>query len=248
MALREEQIGELLERLRQKSSDFRKPPLIVIGGYALRAYVPVSRYSRDCDFVIPRLGEWNIDKIAEWLPEMTVEAKEKTKESGFLRLVKFLGDGKQKIKTSLDFIEGEVRGRHGESLVVDEHLVLGSTDAGIHVGSRTITIRVPAYRDYFLLKLLSGRPSDIRDIAALVWSKGVPDAEGYLLGDSANSPDVQVARENVQELLGLNVRYFVVVAGNRVRTSFCQECRGVPTFVQVERIFIIAVQFPDESS
>lgn len=40
MTVREQRIGELVEYIRRKSGGFRRPPLIVIGGYALRAYVP----------------------------------------------------------------------------------------------------------------------------------------------------------------------------------------------------------------
>lgn len=34
---------------------------------------------------------------------------------------------------------------------------------------------VPDYTDYLILKLMSARPSDIRDITALIWKKGIPN-------------------------------------------------------------------------
>ena len=61
--LREARIGELLRTAQRKSKNFSSPPLIVIGGYALRVHVPFARYSRDCDFAIPkRQGGWPCTK------------------------------------------------------------------------------------------------------------------------------------------------------------------------------------------
>ena len=54
LKLREERIGELIEMVGSKSRNFTDPPIIVIGGYALRGHVPFQRYSRDCDFAMPK--------------------------------------------------------------------------------------------------------------------------------------------------------------------------------------------------
>ena len=64
MDKREQEIGELVNYLPQKSKGFTKPKLIVIGGYALRAFVPFSRYSRDCDFVLKE----GLDQVNKWPP------------------------------------------------------------------------------------------------------------------------------------------------------------------------------------
>lgn len=120
MALREKRIGELLERVRQESIGFKKPPIIVIGGYALRAYVPFARYSRDCNFALPKGRDWVIDRIAEWLVELTTEARETYKTHGHLRLIQLIPAGKQTIKIVLDFLEGEIRGRAGERVLIDK--------------------------------------------------------------------------------------------------------------------------------
>lgn len=174
MALRERRIGELVERVRQKSKGFKKPPTIVIGGYALRAYIPLSRYSRDCDFVLPKGRGWAIDTVAEWLGDLTIEAKEKLESHGYLRLIELIPTGKRRIKISLDFMEGEIRGRTGERILIDKRFLLDSKESTIQIGGAAVKIRVPSYPDYFLLKLVSARPSDIRDIVALVWQKGLP--------------------------------------------------------------------------
>ena len=179
MALRERRFGELVERISQKSRKFRSPRIIVIGGYALRAYVPFTRYSRDCDFALSKGRAWSIDRIAKWLPGLSVEAKQHLGTYGFLRLIQLISAGKLRLKISLDFMEGEVRGRSEEGLRIDRTFVADSLQVMIQIGERPISISVPSYQDYFLLKLFSGRPSDIRDIAALVWKRGTPDDASF---------------------------------------------------------------------
>jgi len=39
------------------------PELIVIGGYALRAFIPFSRFTRDCDFALMKKDGWNIGDV-----------------------------------------------------------------------------------------------------------------------------------------------------------------------------------------
>ena len=46
MRQREERIAELIRAVAEKSHDFANPPMAVIGGYALRAYIPFSYGSR----------------------------------------------------------------------------------------------------------------------------------------------------------------------------------------------------------
>ena len=58
MRQREQRIAELIETVADKSKGFTNPPIVVIGGYALRAHVPFSRFSRDCDFAMPQQKHW----------------------------------------------------------------------------------------------------------------------------------------------------------------------------------------------
>ena len=175
MRRREQRIAELIEAVGDKSKGFTKPPIVVIGGYALRAHVPFSRFSRDCDFAMPRQKDWSIDKIENWFPELSAETKEKHGSYGFLRLIKIISGAGNRVKVSLDFMEGEVRGRKADSVLIDEDFIAQSMQTTIHVGDLTIPAKVPSYEDYFILKLMSSRPSDIRDIVALVATKGIPD-------------------------------------------------------------------------
>lgn len=119
MALREKRIGELVNRLGDGSNGFSRPPMAVIGGYALRAFVPFARYSRDCDFALLRGRSWGIDKVRRWLEELKVEAEGKHSSYGFLRLIELLPLGKRRVKIALDFMEGEIRGRGGEAFRID---------------------------------------------------------------------------------------------------------------------------------
>ena len=69
MRMREEEIFSLLEFISQKTQGFLDPKLITIGGYGLRAYIPFSRYTRDCDFVMRKEVDWGIDRLKTLLAE-----------------------------------------------------------------------------------------------------------------------------------------------------------------------------------
>jgi hypothetical protein len=220
MNVREKRIGELVERVRQETSDFRKPAMIIIGGYALRVFVPFARYSRDCDFALPHGQSWNIDKVEKWFSDLRVEAKQKLNSYGYLRLIQSVPAGRSKVKIALDFMEGEIRGRGEEGLPIDHIFAAESTEAEIVIGGKSIRIRVPAYRDYFLLKLLSARPSDVRDIAAMAWKRGIPGPESLIQRARAASADKLMAQ-------GLKV-----VIGDISDNRFIDSWRG--TFVAQE--------------
>jgi hypothetical protein len=80
----------------------------------------------------------------------------------------------------IDFMTFQIRGRGGESFKVDDQFVADAVSLWIRVGSRSIGIKVPSYLDYYILKLLSGRPGDIRDLAALTWKNGVPERRAMI--------------------------------------------------------------------
>jgi hypothetical protein len=112
MKRREEEILNSLLFLSKKTNDFTNPELILIGGYALRAFIPFSRFTRDCDFALMKKNGWNIDKIKEFLSkEYLVEEEQKHNNYGFLRCIKFVKYNKARVKVSIDFREGEIRGR-----------------------------------------------------------------------------------------------------------------------------------------
>jgi hypothetical protein len=174
MNLREEEISKIIEQLSKRTDGFENPKIVLIGGYALRAFTSLSRYTRDCDFVLKKSDGWDLDKIQKLLPkDLSIEAFEKRDSYGFLRCIKLLKVG---AKISLDFMEGEVRGRTGEQIFfITEKFLQKTKKVKIPIAGRMTEIYVPDYTDYLILKLMSARPSDIRDIATLIWKNGIPD-------------------------------------------------------------------------
>lgn len=117
MNQREEEIGRLIEYFSKKTEGFENPKIVMIGGYALRAFTSLSRYTRDCDFVLKKIDGWNIDKIKKLLPKvLSTEVFEKRDSYGFLRCIRLLKVDGRSAKISVDFMEGEVRGRTDEQV------------------------------------------------------------------------------------------------------------------------------------
>ena len=201
MKVREEHIAELVERLRQESKNWKQPNIILIGGYALRAYIPFARYSRDCDFALPKGRGWKIDKIQEWLSDMSVAAQEKHDEFAYLCLVKQLYSGKHKMKIFLDFMEGQIMDRSGAAANIDKEFIFRSKRTTISIANTTIPVRVPSYEDFFLLKVLSGRASDIRDIAAMIWKKETPKPNSFTKRAEQIITKPTVLKEKLQTIL-----------------------------------------------
>jgi hypothetical protein len=176
MKLREEEIRRLIEHLSKQTHGFENPKIVMIGGYALRAFTSLSRYTRDCDFVLKKLDGWNLDKIQKLLPkDLSTEVFEKKGSYGFLRCVKLLKVNGKSAKISIDFMEGEVRGRTEEQIFfVTDKFLQKTKKVKIPISEKEVEIHTPDYTDYLILKIMSARPSDIRDIATLVWKNGIP--------------------------------------------------------------------------
>ena len=177
MKLREEEIEKILEHLSEHTDGFGNPKIVMIGGYALRAFSAFSRYTRDCDFVLKKLDGWNLNRIQKLLPkDLSTEVFEKRGNYGFLRCIKLLEVDGRSAKIAVDFMEGEVRGRTEEQIfVITEEFLQKTTKVKIPVAEKEVEIFVPDYADYLLLKIMSARPSDIRDIATLVWKNNIPE-------------------------------------------------------------------------
>jgi hypothetical protein len=95
MNKREEIIAGFIETVSKNSDGFTRPPITTIGGYALRTYIPFSRYTRDCDFIIPKGKGWVLDAISKWFTgKMETETFEKHDTYGYLRLIHFLEIGR----------------------------------------------------------------------------------------------------------------------------------------------------------
>ena len=180
MKIRENKIREFISLILERSEGFTKPKIITIGGYGLRAFIPFSRFTRDCDFVIKKNSDWNLDNIKTWLPkDISVEAIKKEKDYGFLRVIKPLKFNRKSIKLAIDFMEGQIRGRTKEKIIqIDDEFIDNSKRTKLLIGEKKINLFVPSYLDYFILKVVSARPSDIRDITSLVWKNDIPKGIG----------------------------------------------------------------------
>ena len=223
MNLREVEISRILRRLSDQTSGFENPKLVLIGGYALRAFTSFSRYTRDCDFVLQKNDEnWHLDKLQTLLSkEMCVDTCEKHEVYGFMRCVKTLSEGNAKI--SIDFMEGQVRGRIDEqTFFVSDEFLSSTQRTKITIAGDVFEVYVPDYTDYLLLKLMSARPSDVRDIATLVWKRGVPENLGLQAKNRLAHPDI--INKNLPLILSdvANKRFLDSWKGTFVTTEFTE--------------------------
>ena len=191
MRRREEEILRALKHLSEKTDGFSKPRLLLIGGYALRAFIPLTRFTRDCDFVTKKEEEWAIDRLRGLLPDgFSVERLEKRGSYGFMRCVKLVRHDNARVKVSLDFMEGEIRGRGPKDMILVDDAMMEGAHATIPVAGEEVTILAPSYADYFIMKVISARPSDVRDLASLVLERGLPSGLTERIAQILPHPEV----------------------------------------------------------
>lgn len=225
---REGEVRKLVEWLRERTKGFDNPRLVLIGGYALRAFVPFSRATRDCDFALPKGDPWHTDTIKEWLPkEIAIAADEKREDHGFLRCLKVIGAGRQQAKVSLDFMEGKIISRAtNQELVINPEFLDACRKAPIPIGDENIEVFVPSYVDYVLLKIIAGRPSDVRDIATLVWKNGVPPTLEERAAKLVPSPDaVKIVLSNIVVPTLADKRFLHSWRGMFITKDFTEETK-----------------------
>ena len=227
MSLREEEIFRMIAHLCAGTGGFEDPKIVVIGGYALRAFTSLSRYTRDCDLVLRKPNGWSLDRLQALRPPgLATEALEKRDGYGFMRCIRLLKVPGGSVKIAFDFMEGEVRGRaEGQAFLVTEDFMSRASKVKISIAGKTAEIYVPDYPHYLILKLMSARPSDIRDIATLAWKKGVP---GDLKEEAWKVlPDPGILEKNL-ELVEADIshaRFLDSWRGTFATTEFTQEAR-----------------------
>jgi len=225
--LREEEIAKLIELLYNRSKGFEDPKLILIGGYGLRAFIPFARSTRDCDFVVKKDKGWQLDEIKKWFSgEISIETIEKKDGLGFMRCIKLAKVGGKRMRVSLDIMEGEVTGREEkEVVIIDEMFVSGSSKTKISIADKGIDVRVPSYLDYFILKVVSARPSDVRDIATLVWRNGMPKGMKRRVGQLMPYPDL--FGKKIESLLSIieDKRFLHSWRGTFMTTDFNEDAK-----------------------
>jgi len=227
MQARENEIARLVRLIDEKSKKFEEPKLILIGGYALRAYVPFARATRDCDFVLQKKNGWNLDEIKNWFSkDIVIEVFEKLDVSGFLRCIKTLKVDEKNVKVALDFMEGEVTGRNERDKVrIDESFVVNSKKAKIRMADEEFEVYVPRYIDYMILKIVSARPSDIRDIATMVWKKGVPKGINKRAEEIMPFPEVLVEKMKLMLLIISDARFIHSWRGTFATKEFDEKAK-----------------------
>ncbi|MBE0512227.1 nucleotidyl transferase AbiEii/AbiGii toxin family protein, partial [Candidatus Bathyarchaeota archaeon] len=189
-------ILKIIRYISEKTKEFTNPKLVMIGGYALRAFIKFSRYTRDCDFIVKKRNGWHLDELNEIIPrDWRVNKLTKRDQYGFMRWLKFIRYDKTRIKVSLDFMEGEIRGREEEEVIlIDYEMIEKSRQTLITIADEEVRVFVPDYGDYFTMKVISCRASDIRDIASLIHENGVPKALGQRVEKILPNPNIFYSR------------------------------------------------------
>src|SRR3990167_1938787 len=161
LQLREKEIFETLKKM-------SKLNFVIIGGYAVNAYT-LPRFSVDCDIVVK--DEEELKEIEETLVNFGYlkedDNKDKTSYYGdFLRLEKDMGDD---IKVSIDILIKEVLDRQTNAAFSADWVFDNSEIRTLR--GKTITeelkLRIINLDALFILKLVSCRLTDIRDIFML---------------------------------------------------------------------------------
>jgi len=227
MKFREAEVEKMLEYFSKRTDGFENPKIVMIGGYALRAFTAFSRYTRDCYFVLKKLDGWNLDRIQKLLPkDLSTEVFEKRGSYGFLRCIKLLKVDGRSAKISVDFMEGEVRGRTEEQIFfITEEFLQKATKVKIPVAEKEVEIFVPDYADYLLLKIMSARPSDVRDVATLVWKNGIPNGLKEIAKKALAHPEI--LRKNMKLIIDdiSDKRFLDSWKGTFVTTEFTEKTR-----------------------
>jgi hypothetical protein len=121
-----------------------------------------------------------------------------------MRWIKFMQYDKVKVKVSLDFMEGEIRGRKPEEIIlIDEAMVKNCRFVSMSIADETVSVAVPSYLDYFIMKVVSSRASDIRDIASLIRENGTPSGLKERAKEILPHPrvfELKIGREIIPEL------------------------------------------------
>lgn len=169
MNLREVEISRIVRYLSDQTGGFADPKLVLIGGYALGRLL----LFRGIHEIVTLFFKER--KVGIWIDfkSCCTDTCEKRDVYGFMRCVKVLCDG---AKISIDFMEGQVRGRtDAQAFFVSDEFLSKAQKVKIAIAKEVFEMYVPDYTDYFILKLMSARPSDVRDITTLVWKKGIPE-------------------------------------------------------------------------
>jgi len=156
---RENEIMEVLKELAGKGLDF-----IVIGGYGVSAYK--HRFSVDADIVIRKEDQAKFEDILKKRGYKTI----KTKKLGGDYSSEYVMYENGEKRTSVDLLIGGVAVRQTGASFGFDFLWVNSGGMEIEGINKSVKARVPQREILVAMKLHSGRPTDLRDVAALASS------------------------------------------------------------------------------
>lgn len=162
LEIREREIFETLKKIKEFH-------FVVIGGYAVNVYT-LPRFSIDCDIVVNTIDD--SEKIETTLQNAgyckTEESKLNTPYHGeFIRYEKVI---EENFKVSFDILKNKIVDRQTGAVLSAEWVFEHSSEKELKgkVVPDKIRVRVPTVEALIIIKLLSCRNTDIRDIFMMI--------------------------------------------------------------------------------
>lgn len=211
--LREREIFEALKNLKNIKC-------VIIGGYAVNVYT-LPRFSVDCDIVVKDMVEAKkLERIFEKLGYLKEEQnKVITPYHGeFIRYEKKLQKG---FKVSMDILIGKVIDRKTGAILSADWIFENSLNQILKGKTivEKIKVRVPKVEALIVMKLLSCRNTDIRDIFMMI----------------ANVVDFEFIKKEVSKRVDFN-KQFEKLKEKIISKDFKDNLQGVFGFIQ-QKIF-----------
>ena len=184
---RENSIMEILGRFAESSL-----PFVVVGGYAVSAYR--HRFSIDADIVLSREDLPGFEKILkESGYEKTISRKlENIYSSEFMRYEK------KDISISVDLLIDGIGVRQTGAAFSFRFLMENSGKRMVEGIERSVKVHVPSREILVIMKLHSGRLTDLRDVAALAHGLDIGMIRKHLFMGSQD-----VLNKNIRKLQSL---------------------------------------------
>ena len=92
-----------------------------------------------------------------------------------------------------------------EIILIDEKMIKNRKFVKIPIADDFVKLPVPSYVDYFIMKIVSARPSDIRDIASLILDNGLPKQIQKRIKEILPYPEIfkaKLSRRIIPEIKG----------------------------------------------
>lgn len=166
------------------------------------------------DEIIPR--DWRVKEL------------KKRDQYGFMRWLKFIMYDKTRIKVSLDFMEGEIRGRKEEEVIlIDDEMMEKSKPTFITIADHEVKVFIPKYVDYLIMKIISCRASDIRDTASLIHENSIPKTLSQRAKKILPNPDILYSNIRRRMIPEIKRRTFIDSwKGIMATTEYTEEDKG----------------------